>query len=173
MVDEIGKLGNPNRVAGRNWELRVLPVTVHVALGQVTWATPNGRKTGEPLSEGCGPQQGHDTRGPTALLNSVAKFAPRDSKHWCSPLLNIKLSPSALAGETGSEKLVALLKGWHRLKIWHIQVNCISVATLRAAQKDPEKYRNLIVRVAGFSAFFTELDKGTQDEIIARTEHAF
>jgi pyruvate formate-lyase/glycerol dehydratase family glycyl radical enzyme len=173
MVDEIGKLGNPNRVAGRNWELRVLPVTAHVALGRVTWATPNGRKTGEPLSEGCGPQQGCDTRGPTALLNSIARFAPRDSKHWCSPLLNIKLSPSALAGEEGTEKLVALLKGWHRLRIWHIQVNCISAETLRAAQKDPEKYRNLIVRVAGFSAFFTELDKGTQDEIIARTEHTF
>jgi len=171
MVDEIGKLDNPNNVAGRNWEMRVLPVTVHVALGRATWATPNGRRTGEPLSEGCGPQQGHDTRGPTALLNSASKFLPHDSKHWCSPLLNIKLSPGPLQGEKGTEKLVSLIRGWHRLKIWHIQMNCISAETLRAAQRDPDKYRNLIVRVAGFSAYFSELDKGAQDEIITRTEY--
>ncbi len=111
MVDEIAKLGNPNQVAGRNWEMRVLPVTVHVALGRGTWATPNGRRTGEPLSEGCGPQQGHDTRGPTALLNSASKFLPHDSKHWCSPLLNIKLSPGPLQGKEGTEKLVSLIRG--------------------------------------------------------------
>ena len=172
MVEEIGKLGNPNNVAGRNWELRVLPVTTHIVLGQATGATPNGRRTEEPLSEGAGPQQGFDTKGPTALLNSVSKFAPRDSKHWCSPLLNIKLSPGPLQGQTGTQKLVSLIRGWYNLKIWHIQMNCISAETLRAARKDPEKYRNLIVRVAGYSAFFSELDEATQDEIIARTEYS-
>jgi formate C-acetyltransferase len=171
MVDEIGKFGNPNNVAGRNWELRVLPVTAHLVLGKTTWATPNGRRTGEPLSEGCGPQQGHDTNGPTSLLHSVSKFAVRDSKHWCSPLLNIKISPESLNGEEGTTKLISLIRGWRDLKIWHIQVNSVSAETLRAAQRDPEKYRNLIVRVAGYSAFFAEMDKAAQDEIIARTEH--
>jgi pyruvate formate-lyase/glycerol dehydratase family glycyl radical enzyme len=172
MVDEIGKLENPNNVVGRNWELRVLPVTTHIVLGQATGATPNGRRAGEPLSEGAGPQQGYDTKGPTALLNSVSKFVPHDSKHWCSPLLNIKLSPGPLQGSAGTQKLVSLIRGWYNLKIWHIQMNCISAETMRAAQKDPEKYRNLIVRVAGYSAFFSELDQSTQDEIIARTEYS-
>ena len=171
MVDEIGKLGNPNNVVGRNWELRVLPVTTHILLGHATGATPNGRKAGETLSEGAGAQQGCDTKGPTALLNSVSQFVPRDSKHWCSPLLNIKLSPGPLQGTTGTQKLISLIRGWYNLKIWHIQLNCISAETMLAAQEDPEKYRNLIVRVAGYSAYFSELDKATQDEIIARTEY--
>jgi formate C-acetyltransferase len=171
LVDEIGKFKNPNKVVGRNWELRVLPVTFHIVSGKLIGATPNGRKAGEPLSEGCGPQQGNDTHGPTALLNSIAKFAIRDSKHWCSPLLNIKLSPGPLRGVNGTHKLVALILGWLKQKIWHIQMNFISAETLRAAQKDPEKYRNLIVRVAGYSAFFSELDESTQNEIISRTEH--
>jgi len=171
ILGEVAKLPNPNNVVNRNWEQRVLPVTVQVQLGMGTAATPNGRKANEPLSEGCGPQQGHDTKGPTALLNSVAQFEPRDSKHWCSPLFNVKLSPGSLKGETGTRKLMAFLRSYCDLRIWHIQFNVINRATLLAAQKDPEKYRDLIVRVAGYSTFFAEMDKAAQDEIIARTEH--
>jgi len=171
ILGEVEKLPNPNNVVNRNWEQRVLPVTVQVQLGMGTAATPNGRKANEPLSEGCGPQQGHDTKGPTALLNSVAQFEPRDSKHWCAPLFNVKLSPGSLKGEVGTRKLMAFLRSYCDLRIWHIQFNVINRATLLAAQKDPEKYRDLIVRVAGYSAFFAEMDKAAQDEIIARTEH--
>lgn len=168
---EVAKLPNPNNVVNRNWEQRVLPVTVQVMLGLGAAATPNGRKAAEPLSEGCGPQQGHDTKGPTALLNSVALFEPRTSKHWCAPLLNVKLSPGSLKGEDGTRKLMAFLRTYCDLKIWHIQFNVINRDTLLAAQRDPEKYRDLIIRVAGYSAYFAEMDKAAQDEIISRTEH--
>jgi formate C-acetyltransferase len=168
---EIAKLPNPNRVVNRNWEQRVLPVTVQVQLGMGTAATPNGRKATEPLSEGCGPQQGHDTKGPTELLNSVALFEPRDSKHWCAPLFNVKLSPGSVKGEEGTRKLMAYLRTYCDKRIWHIQFNVVNKETLLAAQKDPEKYRDLIIRVAGYSAYFAEMDKAAQDEIISRTEH--
>jgi pyruvate formate-lyase/glycerol dehydratase family glycyl radical enzyme len=171
ILGEVEKLPNPNNVVNRNWEQRVLPVTVQVMLGLGTAATPNGRRADEPLSEGCGPQQGHDTKGPTALLNSVAQFEPRDSKHWCAPLFNVKLSPGSLKGEEGTRRLMAFLRTYCDLRIWHIQFNVINRKTLLAAQKDPEKYRDLIVRVAGYSAYFAEMDKAAQDEIIARTEH--
>jgi len=168
---EIAKLPNPNHVVNRNWEQRVLPVTVQVQLGMGTAATPNGRKATEPLSEGCGPQQGHDTKGPTELLNSVALFEPRDSKHWCAPLFNVKLSPGSVKGEEGTRKLMAYLRTYCDKRIWHIQFNVVNKETLLAAQKDPEKYRDLIIRVAGYSAYFAEMDKAAQDEIISRTEH--
>ncbi len=171
ILGEVAKLDNPNNVVNRNWEQRVLPVTVQVQLGMGTAATPNGRKAHEPLSEGCGPQQGHDTKGPTMLLNSVAGFEPRDSKHWCAPLFNVKLSPGSLQGEDGTRKLMAYLRTYCDKRIWHIQFNVINKETLLAAQKDPEKYCDLIVRVAGYSAYFAEMDKAAQDEIIARTEH--
>ena len=171
ILGEIEKLPNPNGVINRNWEQRVLPVTVQVQLGMGTAATPNGRKANEPLSEGCGPQQGHDTKGPTALLNSVAQFEPRASKHWCAPLFNVKLSPGSLKGDQGTRKMMAFLRAYCDLRIWHIQFNVINKETLLAAQKNPEKYRDLIVRVAGYSAYFAEMDKAAQDEIIARTEH--
>ena len=171
VLEEIAKLANPNNVINRNWEQRVLPVTVQVMLGHGTAATPNGRMADEPLSEGCGPQQGHDSKGPTALLNSVALFEPRDSKHWCAPLFNVKLSPGSLKGEEGTRKLMAFLRTYCDRRIWHIQFNVINRETLIAAQKEPEKYRDLIIRVAGYSAFFAEMDKAAQDEIIARTEH--
>ncbi len=168
---EVAKLPNPNNVVNRNWEQRVLPITIQVMLGLGTAATPNGRRATEPLSEGCGPQQGHDSKGPTALLNSVARFEPRTSKHWCAPLFNIKLSPGSLKGEEGTRKLMAFIRTYCDLKVWHIQFNVINRDTLLAAQRDPEKYRDLIIRVAGYSAYFAEMDKAAQDEIISRTEH--
>lgn len=153
--------------------MRMVPVSIHVYLGKVTGATPNGRKAGLPLSEGCGASHGCDTHGPTALLQSNANTKNRFLRNRMVRLQNMKLSPASVKGEEGTRKLMSLIRTWCDLKLYHIQFNIINRETLLAAQKDPEKYRNLVVRVAGYSAYFTELSKDLQDEIIDRTEHSF
>jgi len=156
-------------------ELNVIhvPVTAHIPYGAISGATPNGRKAGEPLSEGISPSQGADRQGPTAVLASVARTRCGIYKERGDRLLNIKLSPSAVAGPEGTKKLMSLIRTASDLKMWHLQFNIINKETLIAAQKNPEKYQNLMVRVAGFSAYFVDLSPQLQNEIIQRTEHTF
>jgi len=153
---------------GGTYHINLLPTTVHVYFGSVIGATPDGRKAGEPLSEGISPVQGADRNGPTAALKSVAKM---DHVRTGGTLLNQKFTPQLLADDAGLEKLGHLVRSYFRLDGHHIQFNVVDAATLRAAQQEPAKYRDLIVRVAGYSDYFCDLSKTLQDEIIARTEH--
>ncbi len=155
---------------GVHLDLRLVPFTSHVPFGKVVSATPNGRSAYTPLSDGCSASQGADKQGPTAVLLSNYATKNYGYRERASRLLNIKLSPSCVAGEQGSEKLVQFIQAWHDLRLWHIQFNVINTETLRKAQKSPEHYQNLLVRIAGYSAYFTELSKDLQDDIIARTE---
>jgi pyruvate-formate lyase len=159
--------GRPNTKGGV-YHINLLPTTVHVYFGSVVGATPDGRRAGEPLSEGVSPVQGSDRRGPTAVAKSVAKM---DHVRTGGTLLNQKFSPQLLHNEEGLDKLVQLIRGYFKLDGHHIQFNVVDAATLRAAQQDPAQYRNLIVRVAGYSDYFCDLGVVLQDEIIARTEH--
>jgi len=143
-------------------------ISANVPLGSKIGATPDGRKAGEPIAEGVSAMHGTDTGGPTAILRSVSKLP---TIKMLAQLLNLRLSPTTLAGEAGLKRLVTLLKGFRNLKVWHVQFNTIDTATLLAAQKNPEQYRDLVVRVAGYSALFVTLDKATQDDIIRRTVH--
>ncbi|MEW5956297.1 MAG: glycyl radical protein [Chloroflexota bacterium] len=143
-------------------------ISANVPLGSKIGATPDGRKAGEPIAEGVSAVHGTDTTGPTALLRSVSKLP---TIKMLAQLLNVRLSPTTLATETGLRRMVSLLKGFRNLKVWHIQFNTIDTETLLAAQKNPEQYRDLVVRVAGYSALFVTLDKATQDDIIRRTVH--
>jgi formate C-acetyltransferase len=145
------------------------PVSSHVPMGAVVWAIPSGRKAGQPLADGVSPSQGTDIKGPTAALKSVCKFD--HSKHTAGTLLNMKFSPSAVKGERGTENLGALIRTFFDLGGFHIQFNIIDTKTLRAAQENPSEYRYLLIRVAGYSAYFVELCREIQEEIIARTEH--
>ncbi len=179
-VDEIARrieqfhtayLATQQTEAGEVISLRYLPITLHIALGKVVGATPNGRKAKTPLSEGTSASHGCDTHGPTGLLQSNAHAKDRGIVNRQARLLNMKLSPGTVAGEEGTKKLMALIRSWCDLKINHIQFNIINKETLLAAKADPEKYKSLVVRVAGYSAYFTELSPELQDEIISRTEH--
>ena len=156
---------------GVRLDLRYVPFTSHVPFGKVVSATPNGRKAFTPLSDGASPSQGADLNGPTAILlsNFYTKNLHRNER--ASRLLNIKLSPSCVKGEEGTEKLIQLIEAWRDLKLWHVQFNVLNQETLIKARKHPELYRNLLVRIAGYSAYFTELTKDLQDDIIARTNH--
>jgi pyruvate-formate lyase len=159
--------GRPNTKGGTN-HINLLPTTVHVYFGSVIGATPDGRKAWVPLSEGISPVQGADRRGPTAVIKSVAKM---DHARTGGTLLNQKFTPQLLRDEAGMDKLVQLIRTFFRLDGHHIQFNVVDAATLRAAQAHPEQYRDLIVRVAGYSDYFCDLSPALQDEIIARTEH--
>jgi pyruvate formate-lyase/glycerol dehydratase family glycyl radical enzyme len=159
--------GRPNTKGGR-YRVNLLPTTVHVYFGSVIGATPDGRKAGTPLSEGISPVQGADRRGPTAVLKSAARM---DHARTGGTLLNQKLTPHLLKDDEDLDKLVHLIRSYFRLDGHHIQFNVIDAATLRAAQQNPAQYRNLIVRVAGYSDYFCDLGTALQDEIIARTEH--
>jgi pyruvate formate-lyase/glycerol dehydratase family glycyl radical enzyme len=143
-------------------------ISANVPMGAVVGATPDGRRAGEPIAEGMSAVHGTDTRGPTALMRSVSKLPTIRS---LAQLLNLRLSPAALATDAGLARLVTLMKGFRSLKLWHVQFNTVDTATLMAAQRDPEKYRDLVVRVAGYSALFVTLDRATQDDIIQRTVH--
>ncbi|MDH7485780.1 MAG: glycyl radical protein [Anaerolineae bacterium] len=153
---------------GGTYHINLLPTTVHVYFGSVVGATPDGRRAWTPLSEGVSPVQGADRRGPTAVIKSVAKM---DHVRTGGTLLNQKFTPQLLKDDAGLDKLVQLIRTYFKLDGHHIQFNVVDAATLRAAQANPEQYRNLIVRVAGYSDYFCDLGKALQDEIIARTEH--
>lgn len=153
---------------GGTYHIVMLPTTCHVYFGSVTGATPDGRLAGEPLSEGISPVQGRDKNGPTAVLKSAAKM---DHVRTGGTLLNQKFSPDVLDGEEGLRALMNLIRAYFKMGGHHIQFNVIRAETLREAQKHPERYRDLIVRVAGYSDYFCDLSRALQDEIIARTEH--
>ena len=157
--------GRPNTKGGR-YRVNLLPTTVHVYFGEVTGALPNGRKAGVPLSEGISPTQGADVHGPTAVMKSAARI---DHVRTGGTLLNMKFSPQVLDGD-GLDKLGSLIRGYFRLDGHHVQFNVVDADTLRAAQQDPESFRNLIVRVAGYSDYFVDVGRELQDEIISRTE---
>ena len=156
---------------GVHLDLRYVPFTSHVPFGKVVSATPNGRFSGTPLADGSSASHGADKNGPTAIL--LSNFATKNYglKDRAARLLNIKLSPSCVKGEEGTEKLVSFIQTWCDLKLWHLQFNIINKETLIEAKKNPEKYRNLLVRVAGYSAYFIELSEDLQNDIIERTEH--
>lgn len=152
---------------GANYRVNMLPTTCHVYFGSVTGATPDGRNAGKPLSEGISPVQGADTEGPTAVIKSAAKI---DHIKTGGTLLNQKFTPSLLATEQGATNLVHLVRAYFRMDGHHIQFNVVNADTLRDAQKHPENYKDLIVRVAGYSDYFNDLGEDLQNEIICRTE---
>lgn len=156
---------------GVNLDLRLVPFTSHVPFGKVISATPNGRKAYTPLADGSSASHGADVNGPTAILLSNFASKNYDYRERAARLLNIKLTPHCVEGDEGTDKLVSFIKAFCDLKLWHIQFNIINRDTLVAAQKEPEQYRNLIVRIAGYSAYFCDLSKDLQDDLIARTEH--
>jgi formate C-acetyltransferase len=158
---------------GGELDIRYVTITAHVPFGAILGATPDGRKAGEPISEGVSPSQGVDRNGPTATLASIARTRSAGYKERAARLLNMKLTPSAVAGPGGTKKLTSLIRTACDLKMWHLQFNIINRETLLAAQADPEKYRDLLVRVAGYSAYFVDLSPQLQNEIIKRTEHSF
>jgi pyruvate formate-lyase/glycerol dehydratase family glycyl radical enzyme len=156
---------------GGELDVRYVTITAHVPFGSILGATPDGRRAGEPISEGVSPVQGADRRGPTATLVSIARTKCDARKERAARLLNVKLSPAAVAGAGGTRKLMSLVRTAGDLKMWHLQFNVINRETLLAAQRDPQRYRNLLVRVAGYSAYFVDLSPQLQEEIIRRTEH--
>jgi len=159
--------GRPT-VRGGRYRIDMLPTTCHIYFGKVTGATADGRKAGEPVSEGVSPVQGADRNGPTAVIKSVGKM---DHLRTGGTLLNQKFTPQLLADDQGLINLKDLVRSYFKLDGHHIQFNVVTVETLRDAQKHPEKYRDLIVRVAGYSDYFVDCGKELQDEIINRTEH--
>ena len=160
--------GRPNMKGGR-YRIDMLPTTCHVYFGSVCGALPGGRLAGKPLSEGISPDKGADVNGPTAVIRSTAKM---DHLSTGGTLLNQKLSPSLVQGGEGLAGMAALVRAYFNLDGHHIQFNVIGRETLLRAQKHPEEYRDLIVRVAGYSDHFNNLDRALQDEIIERTEQS-
>jgi pyruvate formate-lyase/glycerol dehydratase family glycyl radical enzyme len=153
---------------GTPYAANMIPTTTHIYFGDFTGATPDGRLAGTPLSEGISPVQGMDTHGPTAVVRSMARL---DHARCCGTLLNMKFHPTALTGEEGLQKFAHLIRTYFKLGGHHMQFNVVSAETLRAAQRNPQEYQNLIVRVAGYSDYFVRLSRDLQDEIISRTEH--
>jgi pyruvate formate-lyase/glycerol dehydratase family glycyl radical enzyme len=159
--------GRPNTRGGHH-RINLLPTTVHVYFGSVIGATPDGRRAKMALSEGISPVQGSDTNGPTAVLRSAAKI---DHLRTGGTLLNQKFTPQLLAEEDGIDKLKDLIRSYFKMDGHHIQFNVVNADTLRKAQHNPEAYKDLIVRVAGYSDYFIDLGPELQEEIIRRTEH--
>ena len=148
--------------------INMLPTTSHVYFGSVVGATPDGRSANIPLSEGISPFQGVDRLGPTAVIRTVSKI---DQLRTGGTLLNQKFSPQFFNDDESYNKLTALIRSYFKLDGHHIQFNVVDADTLRDAQKHPELYRDLIVRVAGYSDYFNNLGDDLQNEIIKRTAH--
>ncbi len=165
---ELQKYSNPR---GGIFHAGLYPVSANVPLGKQTGATPEGRLANTPIADGVGPRSGKDIYGPTAAANSVARLDHGIASN--GTLYNQKFHPSALAGLTGLQKFAAYIRAFFDQKGMHMQFNVVSRETLLDAQKHPEKYKNLVVRVAGYSALFTTLSRSLQDDIINRTEQAF
>lgn len=162
--DELEKHRNAEGVP---YAANMIPTTTHIWFGSLNGATPDGRLAETPLSEGISPVQGMDSNGPTAVVRSMARL---DHARCCGTLLNMKFHPTALGGEEGLRKFGHLIRTYFKLGGHHMQFNVVSAETLRAAQECPEEYRNLVVRVAGYSDYFVRLSRDLQDEIISRTE---
>ena len=193
MIDEVPKFGNDipevdyfarevaytyskplqkyNNPRGGKFQAGLYPVSANVPLGGQTGATPDGRYAHTPVADGVSPSAGKDVKGPTAAATSVSRL-----DHFIvsnGTLFNQKFHPSALAGREGLEKFVALIRGYFDQKGMHMQFNVVDRQTLLDAQEHPEKYKHLVVRVAGYSALFTTLSRSLQDDIIRRTEQGF
>jgi len=150
-----------------NYTAAMFPVTANVMFGMFTGATPDGRTAGTPLADGISPVQQMDKNGPTAVVTSVAAI---DQTSFANgTLLNMKFSPSALNGKDSITKLSQLIQTYFELGGMELQINVISAETLKDAQRNPENYKNLVVRVAGFSAYFVELHITGQNDLISRT----
>jgi formate C-acetyltransferase len=154
---------------GGGYEATISPVATHVIYGMICGATPDGRKAGTPLSDSCSPAQGTDVNGPTASVKSVANLEHINLAQ--GTIFNMKIHPAALETKAGMTKWANLVRTYFDLGGWEIQFNVVNAETLKAAQENPEAYKDLVVRVVGYSAFFVELDKSVQDDIISRTEH--
>lgn len=157
-------------VLGGTYQIDMLPTTCHVYFGSVMGASPNGRKAHVPISEGISPEKGADTQGPTAVVKSCSKM---DHLKTGGTLLNQKFTPAVVSGEDGLAQMANLVRVYFNLDGHHIQFNVVDRQTLIDAQKNPEEYKDLIVRVAGYSDHFRNLSKELQDEIINRTEQSF
>ena len=157
-------------IRGGEFRVDMLPTTCHVYFGEVMMASPNGRLAHKPVSEGISPEKGADVNGPTAVIKSCSKM---DHCSTGGTLLNQKFTPKAVAGEKGLDNMANLVRSYFALDGHHIQFNVIDRETLREAQRHPEEYRELIVRVAGYSDYFRNLSRALQDEIIERTEQSF
>ena len=193
MIDEVPKFGNDipevdyfarevaytyskplqkyNNPRGGKFQAGLYPVSANVPLGRQTGATPDGRYAHTPVADGVSPSAGKDVKGPTAAATSVSRL-----DHFIvsnGTLFNQKFHPSALSGREGLEKFVALIRGYFDQKGMHMQFNVVDRQTLLDAQEHPEKYKHLVVRVAGYSALFTTLSRSLQDDIIRRTEQGF
>ena len=141
----------------------------HVVQGEITWATPDGRKTGDPIADACSPGQGRDVCGPTSVFESAVKF---EHSHYLDGMaLNLKIHPSSLNGDDGVDKLEFMTRAYFDEGGMEIQYNVVDAETLRKAQKNPEDYHNLVVRIAGFSAYFVDMTTEMQNDIISRAEH--
>ena len=165
---EVEKYKNPR---GGLYQAGLYPVSANVPLGEQTGATPDGRLANTPVADGVGPCSGSDINGPTAAANSVAKLDHAAASN--GTLYNQKFHPSALSGMAGLSNFASYIRAFFDQKGMHMQFNVVSRETLLDAQKHPENYKNLVVRVAGYSALFTTLSKSLQDDIINRTEQAF
>ncbi len=153
---------------GNHWTAGCWPVTLNVVYGGMVWATPDGRKLGDPLSDGISPVQSMDKEGPFSTINSILKFD--QSTYSNGTLCNMKFHPTALQGEAGDQKLRAVMEAYFKGGGMELQINVVSADTLRSAQENPAEYQDLVVRVAGFSAYFVEVYKAAQDDLIRRTE---
>lgn len=153
---------------GGTFRINLLPTTSHVYFGSVLGAMPDGRKANKPLSEGISPVQGADRNGPTAVIRSAAKI---DHLRTGGTLLNQRFSPEFFNDQSAIDKLTSLIRTYFKMDGHHIQFNVVSSETLKKAKQKPEQYRDLIVRVAGYSDYFVDLTSELQDEIIGRNEH--
>jgi len=167
VIDELKKVPVP--VKGGYYGPSFQTISANVPQGMMVGATPDGRKAGEAFADNISPAPGSDINGPTAVLRSCSKLDHLSITH--GTVLNLKFHPSAVATTEGRKKFANLIKTYFQLKGFQVQFNIVSAKTLKDAQKHPEKYRGLVVKVAGYSALFSSLDKKLQDQIIARTEH--
>jgi formate C-acetyltransferase len=164
-TDELEKHRNQQ---GERYSANMIPTTTHIYFGDFTGATPDGRLAHAPQSDGISPVHGMDKKGPTAVIRSMSRL---DHERCSGTLFNMKFHPSALSSEGAMSRFSSLIRTYFKLGGHHMQFNVLSGETLRAAQENPEEYKHLIVRVAGYSDYFVRLSKDTQDEIIARTEN--
>jgi formate C-acetyltransferase len=161
------KIDGKKNFKGGYFRVNMLPTTCHVYFGSVMIASPDGRYAYEPVSEGISPVQGADVNGPTAVINSAAKM---DHLKTGGTLLNMKFTPSFMSTDRGIDAVCSLIRTYFKMDGHHIQFNVVNAEILKKAKKEPEKYRDLIVRVAGYSDYFYHLGDKLQDEIILRTE---
>jgi formate C-acetyltransferase len=161
--------GKPNIKPGGQYHLNMLSTTCHVYFGKVMGATPNGRLAGKSISDGTSPSHGADTHGPSAVVKSMTKF---DHVKSGGTLLNQRFLPSLLKNEDDVIKLGHLIRSYFTLGGHHIQFNIVDTATLLAAQASPSDYKDLMVRMAGYSDYFNDMNADLQQEVIERTENS-